>query len=130
MGCEMLKHTPGPWSYIGDDDGDFVVFAGGEFVCNIGESPFAAVSEYPETTIVAFDTDQANARLISAAPDLLEACRELLSEAVILSEDYLECFDDYADDAAIQGWDKARWKRALAAAKKAKAAIAKAEGGE
>ena len=38
-------------------------------------------------------------------------------------------YTDEAEDT-IQGWDKARWKRALAAAKKAKAAIAKAEGGE
>jgi len=51
---------------------------------------------------------------------LQAALKELLSEAVILSESYLEAFNAWPDDATIQGWDKARWKRALAAAKKAR----------
>jgi hypothetical protein len=66
--------------------------------------------------------------LIAAAPELLEALKEILNEAIILSEDYLEIFRDKPDDATIQGWDKARWRRALVASKKARAIIAKAEG--
>ena len=125
MGWEMLKHTPGPWSYIGDDDGDFVVFAGGEFVCNIGESPFAAVSEYPETTIVAFDTDQANARLISAAPDLLEACKGMLENYITLRRISLD----------LARSDRPGWCPGVTVDDDVhviavRAAIAKAEGGE
>ena len=69
----MSGHTPGPWSYIGDEDGDFMILAGEEsFVANIG-SPIQAVSLNPKVELVAFDVDQANARLITAAPALLEA---------------------------------------------------------
>lgn len=52
-----------------------------------------------------------------------EALGDLLREAVILSEDYLSAFHDKPLDATIQGWDKARWLRALAASKKAKAVL-------
>jgi len=63
--------------------------------------------------------------VVPYAEELAEALRDVLREAVILSADYLEAFRDKPDDATIQGWDKARWKRALAAANKARAALAK-----
>ena len=120
----MSKHSPGPWRWSsgytngnGEPTWSLIAANGyGILSCDIPNAP---------QSCNAHDAD-----VLEAAPDLLEACKELLSEAVILSEDYLEYFNDYADDATIQGWDKARWKRALAAAKKAKDAIAKAEGGE
>jgi hypothetical protein len=66
-----VKHTPGPWSYSGDDDGDFVVWGPGrdEFLANVDQESFGPVPPMK----VAFDINQANARLIAAAPDLLEA---------------------------------------------------------
>lgn len=81
---------------------------------------------------------EANAGLYAAAPDLqadnqtlVALCRRLagtlegvLREAVILSEDYLSAFDGWSPDAVIQGWEKARWLRAIAARKTADAALA------
>lgn len=81
----MAEHTPGPWHYIGDEDGDFVIYAGEEFIANIGQ-PIQAVCENPKTKLVAFDLDQANTRLIAAAPEtaaerdrLLEVNTDLVS---------------------------------------------------
>jgi hypothetical protein len=96
----MSKHTPGPWKTVarnypiadtGDYDGCWEVLTGD-----------------PKKPIVQIwgdsDEDEANARLIAAAPDLLEALRRLLDSGDVR-------------DAAEKG--------ALAAAR---AAIAKAEG--
>jgi hypothetical protein len=58
---------------------------------------------------------------------LREALTDLRREAVVLGREYLETFRTWKDDATIQGWDKARWVRALAAAEKADAALAKTE---
>lgn len=50
-----FKGTPGPWHY--DDELDGVYSKGGQFVCDV--------------------TDKNNATLIAAAPELLEALRQL-----------------------------------------------------
>ena len=52
------QHTPGPWTL--DDTKSFYVFASGEVLCNANRL--------------------ANARLISAAPDLLVALEEVIAE--------------------------------------------------
>lgn len=68
------KFTPGPWHHIGEDDDDFVVYAGDEYVTNVGCHSIAPVAFPDENGVVAFDVlTQANARLITAAPDLYEA---------------------------------------------------------
>jgi hypothetical protein len=79
------KHTPGPWTcekmFIPDTQTDrrcgFVVNGpddGGDGfpvrVCDLRTPP--GISGYAE--------GQANARLIAAAPDLLEACRQIASD--------------------------------------------------
>lgn len=58
-----MKHTP--WNYIGDEDGDFVIYEGEEFVANIG-CVLQQVSENP-AELVAFDVDQSHAKLICKA---------------------------------------------------------------
>lgn len=71
----MNKHTPGPWFV--DHKSPFLVRAGddidGRHIAHIG----------PANYTPRFDVDEPNAKLIAAAPDLLEAleaCRnELLS---------------------------------------------------
>lgn len=57
-----MKHTPGPWKAYKEKLGQIEI---------IGPFP----ENYPVAAIcVDNDTDRANARLIAAAPDLLEAC--------------------------------------------------------
>lgn len=67
----MTKHTPGPWG-VDDAGGEapFGVFAeDGDAVCYLTENPMGGLGlrEYAE--------DQANARLIAEAPNLLEAAK-------------------------------------------------------
>ncbi len=60
----MSKHTPGPWgiSKIGNNYDQYMIQAkGGERICNTVEG-------------------KDNARLIAAAPELLEACETALSQ--------------------------------------------------
>ena len=61
------KHTPGPWFSQYDDNGFYEI--GSESVT------FRLAFTYGEG-----DTDEANARLIGAAPDLLEALQDVLLE--------------------------------------------------
>lgn len=59
------KHTPGPWSYHRGVDYIHVVAEDG---------PITGDLRYP------CDDDEANHRLIAAAPELLEAVRDALEE--------------------------------------------------
>ncbi len=70
----MRKHTPGPWSVI---DGNKDVIAGNkeDFCpiqgCGCCGSPWVSDAKFSDTS----DEAKANARLIAAAPDLLEALK-------------------------------------------------------
>jgi hypothetical protein len=87
-----MKHTPGPWKATADPYSDVVVDAAGVELCvMVGSGPQAD-----------------NARLIAAAPELLEALRDLVQ---------LEADGRAESESAIEYWERAR------------AAIAKAEGG-
>ena len=72
----MSKHTPGPWFV--DHKSPFLVRAGddidGRHIAHIG----------PANYTPRFDVDEQNARLISAAPDLLEALEDMLSSLKVL----------------------------------------------
>ena len=100
-----MKHTPGPWT-VYDDSNDgktnrIEIAARGKTVARIYQS-------VPEE-------DLPNARLIAAAPDLLEALVEL-------SESFVDTyFDDPRSDEEIDGHQEF-WEN------KARAAIAKATG--
>ena len=61
----MSKHTPGPWKAIGCEV--YEDLTGGDFICEIDRRTL----DRPDTENVA------NARLIAAAPELLEALRAL-----------------------------------------------------
>jgi hypothetical protein len=82
------KHTPGPWSIEAVKD-------------YMRPHDTGIDSEIPESI--------ANARLIAAAPDLLEALRALA-----------ECVEGYRQTGCLGAWDKPLGE--------ARAAIAKAEG--
>ena len=117
------KHTPGPW--VMSRYGAIVGGPAFQFANGSAQKQVAMACVVPEGV----EGDQlANARLIAAAPELLEALQGLLIEAVVLSDGYLAAFESYPADATIQGWDKARWLRAADQAKRARAAIAKATG--
>jgi predicted NAD/FAD-dependent oxidoreductase len=71
---KRVKHTPGPWHIEADD----------------GSSPAAmeeclAICTDDAHIAFAFDDQKANARLIAAAPELLEAC---ISALDLLSDKY------------------------------------------
>jgi len=73
----MPNHTPGPWENVGEsgNDAEAYVIEGPErtiaWTCD-------TYDEDKEAGTVT-DVDMANANLICAAPDLLEACEQVLS---------------------------------------------------
>ena len=61
-----LQHTPGPWESAGGDDSSYEI--------NIGEST-AFIARYDKNTgamVFSRDEMEANARLIAAAPEMLD----------------------------------------------------------
>ena len=92
----MSKHTPGPWRVV-DSWNDYMVESqnGEEIIWQDGPHDTPTINE-------------ANARLIAAAPDLLEALESMLQSFLIT-----QSLDDYPIDAPCN---------------KARAAIAKAKG--
>lgn len=82
----MSEHTPGPWTYSGDEDGDFCIWGPGrnEFLANVDQESFGPVPPMK----IAFDINQANARLISAAPELLDALEYLAFSFKAVCEGY------------------------------------------
>ena len=55
------QHTPGPWQQV-----------------HTGETGLVFAKIFDEIHFIAEETDKANARLIAAAPDLLEALKEIV----------------------------------------------------
>ena len=99
------QHTPGPWLDSGNDGKRNVIV----------ESQWGSIA-------AAWDTGdamqmRANARLIAAAPDLLEALTELLQERYVDGDESDQEFD-------AQG----NWTCNSPASIKARAAIARAKG--
>lgn len=92
----MATHTPGPWSIIGEDDlpdhDDLVVVAfdvsapetdeqpPGIFICNIGSNGGQYGALAPVEAGDKWPVSLANARLIAAAPGLLDACEVALAD--------------------------------------------------
>ena len=66
----MSKHTPGPWVSIRYLDSRFYELGSNEFHARLAFTHGAG------------DTDEANMRLIAAAPDLLKALEGLLDCAI------------------------------------------------
>lgn len=80
----MAEHTPGPW--VVDLEGPFTL--GGDITAVEAMTPDGMISREICTCMLDTDShpggaewleDAANARLISAAPDLLAACRAILA---------------------------------------------------
>jgi hypothetical protein len=72
------QHTPGPW-HIGSGNGEGSIFAkNGRMRLETGGTTLYAICHNVSTWNI--DEDDANARLIAAAPDLLEALETCVSE--------------------------------------------------
>lgn len=102
------KHTPGPWSV----DPDFDAVDDGDYTREVFDDP-----EQRLVATVHGDTAEeaaANARLIAAAPDLLEACKAALA-----------IFDERRDKYLPRGISDDEFADTVL-----RPAIAKAEGGE
>lgn len=92
----MSKHTPGPWETL--------TFSQHEL-----QTDFAMVKIGKRAHMVGYsDEDKANARLIAAAPDLLEALQEFVRTMDSLPE---------SDETSLRVWDM--YQMAQAAIKKA-----------
>jgi len=104
--------TPGPWTVSDSAPEEYAVSIHG---AQLETGGFPIVADIPERTI--HGTHEANARLIAAAPDLLEALRDALKA----EEDAI---------ASVAGWAGALGVHPdlLARIEKMRAAIAKAEG--
>lgn len=114
----MSKYTSGPWSACCLDRCPHYVFGpnGDEIICDLNHNEPDAYGYDKYNGIITIDQRQANARLIAAAPDLLEALEKCLY-IIGHPKDEPETLwrtDDEINDAYMQ----------------ARAAIAKAKGGQ
>lgn len=73
------KHTPGPWQY--DEDGHFVSvdMDASKMICDIRGWGWLQKMGHAK----AIEVQKANAKLIAAAPDLLEALQDLINHCNI-----------------------------------------------
>jgi hypothetical protein len=103
----MSKHTPGPWVVDEANTNLVARLVNGvyEYVCEVEPSSFS-------TRECSQDQEEADARLIAAAPDLLEALKDMHSGWKYIRETHGDLYG--------VGWDRSQGK--------AEAAIAKAEG--
>lgn len=83
------KHTPAPWRI----EGRFVMAMKTKSICEI-----------PMGGVIHGKVDKANARLIAAAPDLLQALKDMLAN----------CYDEERDDFIFQAVKNARAAIAMA----------------
>ncbi|MFA5382476.1 MAG: hypothetical protein WC356_04865 [Candidatus Micrarchaeia archaeon] len=79
----MSKHTPGPWEVIFEDEGEGHIIHMATAIENPGY--FHSIHEVRydhgvEPEEKGFEEAEANAHLIAAAPDLLEACKAILED--------------------------------------------------
>jgi len=127
---KTVKHTPGPWVILKGYDGTVEVSASRPYRINnisAGTPLICDVYQHPE-----FDgfSSQANADLIAAAPELLEACKSLLTLTQLMAN------ESYNDEAIVEFEifsEKTKSTRCLVLVfelAKARAAIAKATGAE
>ena len=93
---EKIKHTPGPWTVEPSMDlwGHYII---------------QEAYDQTEDSEDSFEIDEANAKLIAAAPDLLEACQWALA--------WLEEYEQYISDGPIG--DSEEYRRLQKAIKKA-----------
>lgn len=79
------KHTPGPWAVNFPGSADIIADFGGNDIS-------VATIDGPkdQTHHLVHEEHQANARLIAAAPELLEACKKALKDNRMQADSSLE----------------------------------------
>lgn len=90
-----MKHTPGPWRVVVDDSASQVT----GFPCIEADNYQVVGTEGMYDDI---ETDFANAHLIAAAPDLLEALKNLLADNLMETPSTIAA---YAAIAKAEGRD-------------------------
>jgi len=80
-----MKHTPGPWKYTYNKKFDRHVIRHSELVDRGDSNEIAGIYNSLD-----FKADEANANLIAAAPDLLEACKSALFDISLVINCKLE----------------------------------------
>jgi len=98
----MSQHTPGSWTVEHSEDDETLVSNEVEHIATIWRTAPAY---------------EANARLIAAAPELLEALKNMLTALRVLRDGRVSAWDALVTPDLCTQWDRA------------KAAIAKAEKG-
>jgi hypothetical protein len=93
-----MKHTPGPWKVIKNP--------------NIHKIHFGMIdSEKCSIGSVSYETEnaEANAKLIAAAPDLLEACKGMMAILETLDFDWINQRQDeiHYDNIPWEQWESA-----------------------
>jgi hypothetical protein len=88
----MSTHTPGPWSW------DYIESASKDLWVYNAEEWIAAIVAEPSMEHVLVGCPRANARLIAAAPELLEALQDLLAK---VEQYYMHASECDAARAAI-----------------------------
>lgn len=92
-----MKHTPGPWQVVEtpDSEDQFGVFGTKDVCDSLSDSFYPmyepvcklnAVVDHEKNTYTINEKDKANARLIAAAPDLLEACKAVVERATMIGD--------------------------------------------
>ena len=114
----QTKHTPGPWLWADGHETSIAIYAVHPIHPGTITRSHEPIAEIPRPDVDGrgWSEANANAALIAAAPELLEALREML--AISLRVDDLAWADAVGKGKGIGPCDKARQ------------AIAKAEGGE
>jgi len=83
------KHTPGPWTNQVVNTVSGVCFKVGPFPWKEGELNHACIyADYPNKS--GYEQCAANARLIAAAPDLLEALQAMLTHMGMDEDDWIK----------------------------------------
>jgi len=94
----MSKHTPGPWQMghassgrgPNDDGGDYPIY-----VADNSDYKHILAEVICQTSPLVFQPAEANAKLIAGAPELLEACQQMLWHATM-----------GPDEVGAQQWDE------------------------
>ena len=114
------KHTPGPWKIVAGlnyTEADLVAMVQSR------RSPLAIIATDQDVTC---NNSEADAQLIAAAPDLLEALRGVLACGFGEFEDCGPPYEGWPSDRQVKAADKARRPRQGATVNRARAALAAA----